>query len=117
MIGPVTRLGGRHPAKRTDAYMMRALPFSGSDAVVPAVDQIVLSPAARRLLAQENPVQLHGGRAPGHSIPMTCPVCSGEFQQVVKDNVLIDVCTRCRGVWLDPGELEALLAVPARGHR
>jgi len=30
---------------------------------------------------------------------------------VLKEGVLIDVCTQCRGVWLDRGELEKLLSL------
>jgi uncharacterized protein len=33
------------------------------------------------------------------------------MKQVQRDGVEIDVCTKCRGVWLDRGELEKLLAV------
>jgi len=39
-----------------------------------------------------------------------CPVCNAPFKEVVKDGILIDVCTRCQGVWLDRGELEKLLS-------
>ena len=39
-----------------------------------------------------------------------CPVCNSPFKEVVKDRILIDVCTRCQGVWLDRGELEKLLS-------
>ncbi|MBP2159045.1 MULTISPECIES: zf-TFIIB domain-containing protein [Asticcacaulis] len=42
---------------------------------------------------------------------MTCPVCQGSFREVMKEGVLIDVCTQCRGVWLDRGELEKLLSL------
>lgn len=40
---------------------------------------------------------------------LSCPVCSSAFREVLRDNILIDVCTQCRGVWLDRGELEKLL--------
>ena len=39
---------------------------------------------------------------------LTCPVCQGAMREVNKEGILIDVCTQCRGVWLDRGELEKL---------
>jgi Zn-finger nucleic acid-binding protein len=41
---------------------------------------------------------------------ISCPVCQAPFQESVKEGILIDTCTQCRGVWLDRGELEKLLA-------
>lgn len=41
--------------------------------------------------------------------PLDCPVCRAPFREVLTEGVLIDVCTRCNGVWLDRGELERLL--------
>jgi Zn-finger nucleic acid-binding protein len=32
------------------------------------------------------------------------------MREVEKDNVLIDVCPDCKGVWLDRGELDKLMA-------
>ena len=54
---------------------------------------------------------------------LNCPVCRAPFKEIVKHGkawqkakadivkhgVLIDVCTECRGVWLDRGELDKLL--------
>jgi len=41
---------------------------------------------------------------------MKCPVCEDvRMREVVKDDVLIDVCPDCKGVWLDRGELEKLM--------
>lgn len=48
---------------------------------------------------------------------MTCPVCQGSFREVLKEGVLIDVCTQCRGVWLDRGELEKLLSLAEASAR
>lgn len=39
---------------------------------------------------------------------LTCPVCQGAMREVNRQGVLIDVCSQCRGVWLDRGELEKL---------
>ena len=40
---------------------------------------------------------------------INCPVCQADFKEVIRDGILIDICTQCRGVWLDRGELEKLL--------
>ena len=40
---------------------------------------------------------------------MHCPVCKGEQLIVLEyQQVEVDYCTACRGVWLDAGELELL---------
>lgn len=41
---------------------------------------------------------------------MRCPLCDAGMKEVERRGVLIDVCPECRGVWLDRGELEKLLA-------
>lgn len=40
---------------------------------------------------------------------LLCPNCQTGMQEVNRNSVQIDVCTNCRGVWLDRGELEKLL--------
>lgn len=40
---------------------------------------------------------------------MYCPKCEVPMRQAKKEGVIIDVCPSCRGVWLDPGELEKIL--------
>ena len=47
------------------------------------------------------------------STGMTCPRCDGELKESVYHSVRIDVCTGCRGVWLDRGELHMLAHVEA----
>ncbi len=37
---------------------------------------------------------------------MKCPKDGSELQEREFHHVKIDVCTQCKGVWLDPGELE-----------
>ena len=39
---------------------------------------------------------------------MKCPKCGGDLQEINYQNVMIDTCTECKGVWLDHGELELL---------
>ena len=40
---------------------------------------------------------------------MICPVCNHSMVIVEHDNIEIDYCTGCRGIWFDSGELELLL--------
>lgn len=44
---------------------------------------------------------------------ISCPVCAAPFKEIFCDGVAIDICTRCKGVWLDYGELEALVTKAA----
>ena len=51
---------------------------------------------------------------------MTCPRChTAEMNEKDRSGVKIDVCPSCRGVWLDRGELDKLIAdsVAALRHR
>jgi hypothetical protein len=43
---------------------------------------------------------------------ITCPRGHGELTERSVQNVKIDVCRTCHGVWLDTGELEMILHVP-----
>ena len=40
---------------------------------------------------------------------LMCPNCNEGMQEVRRNEVHVDVCPKCRGVWLDRGELEKLL--------
>ncbi len=41
---------------------------------------------------------------------MRCPVClDTELVEHIRDGIEVDPCPRCRGLWLDRGELEKLL--------
>lgn len=42
---------------------------------------------------------------------MKCPSCSDtELVVTTRNDIEIDLCTRCRGVWLDRGELDKIVA-------
>jgi Zn-finger nucleic acid-binding protein len=41
---------------------------------------------------------------------LSCPVCSVTMETLRRENVEFDRCPNCRGVWLDRGELEKLVA-------
>jgi hypothetical protein len=44
---------------------------------------------------------------------MKCPKCGSDLQEINYQNVIIDRCDECKGIWLDYGELGILV----RGHR
>lgn len=41
---------------------------------------------------------------------MNCPVCAVPLVMSERQNVEIDYCPQCRGVWLDRGELDKIIA-------
>jgi Zn-finger nucleic acid-binding protein len=42
---------------------------------------------------------------------MTCPRCNAaSLVELDRSGIAIDRCTRCRGIWLDRGELDKLIA-------
>jgi uncharacterized protein len=40
---------------------------------------------------------------------MKCPACGGELVELERSGVRVDACRRCRGVWLDRGELDHII--------
>lgn len=46
---------------------------------------------------------------------MKCPIDETELQMTERQGVEIDYCPKCRGVWLDRGELDKIIdkATPA----
>jgi acetyl-CoA carboxylase beta subunit len=40
---------------------------------------------------------------------MKCPKCGHDLEEKTYEDVMIDECDNCKGVWLDHGELELLL--------
>lgn len=75
------------------------------------------------------------GQAPAYARGVMCPKCQGFLRTVERQGLRIEQCDRCRGIFLDHGELEQLLAAeqhyyaapphrahtdsprPYRGHR
>ncbi len=44
---------------------------------------------------------------------LTCPKCRGDMRSYERNGVVVDQCGDCRGIFLDRGELEALLDAEA----
>jgi uncharacterized protein len=40
---------------------------------------------------------------------MNCPVCNIDLVMADRNGVEIDYCPKCRGVWLDRGELDKII--------
>jgi Zn-finger nucleic acid-binding protein len=40
---------------------------------------------------------------------MKCPIDNTELQMTERQNIEIDYCPTCRGVWLDRGELDKII--------
>ncbi len=40
---------------------------------------------------------------------MKCPKCGSDLQEINYQNVVIDRCIECKGIWLDKGELNLLI--------
>ena len=40
---------------------------------------------------------------------MNCPLCDVDLQMTERQGIEIDYCPKCRGVWLDRGELDKII--------
>jgi len=47
---------------------------------------------------------------------LNCLTCQTTLEQRQEHGVTVDYCPECGGVWLDPGELEALTGHSSHGH-
>jgi Zn-finger nucleic acid-binding protein len=47
---------------------------------------------------------------------MKCPLCAVDLNLTERSGVEIDYCPKCRGVWLDRGELDKIIALSAPGR-
>lgn len=39
---------------------------------------------------------------------LLCPRCRVEMKKLIKNKVIIDVCKKCGGMWVDAGEIDKL---------
>ena len=57
-----------------------------------------------------------GGATPGAG-KRTCPRCQVELTESSVGDVEVDVCRKCRGIWLDEGELSRVVEQYKAGRR
>ena len=70
-------------------------------------EQEALEKTRQRIAAEESET---------NKIPlMRCPKCGGKLEEHIFNEIKIDRCNGCRGVWLDPGELERVTSKESRG--
>lgn len=43
------------------------------------------------------------------TVRLPCPACSGKLAALPFEDIALDVCEQCKGLWLDKGELDAAL--------
>ncbi|MEX1254946.1 MAG: zf-TFIIB domain-containing protein [Dehalococcoidia bacterium] len=48
---------------------------------------------------------------------MRCPLCDVSMKEIDRRGVEVDICPECKGVWLDRGELDKLLAAAPQYER
>lgn len=63
--------------------------------------------ALREKLNQERETKKHDHKTSEHW--MKCPKCGGELVELGFEDVMIDKCKGCRGIFFDAGELELLI--------
>ena len=62
-------------------------------------------------LLEKMKAKLDAEDAPNSKLKDKCPVntCQGNLKEVDFENIKIDVCEKCGGVWLDAGELNQVI--------
>lgn len=45
---------------------------------------------------------------------MDCPKCVGKLEKKKIENIEVDVCSVCEGIWFDAGELEAVIKADSK---
>jgi len=58
-------------------------------------------------LIEKMKAKLNSENAP--ATEMKCPKCDGNLVETNYENIKIDVCNNCTGVWLDAGELAQIV--------
>ena len=71
-------------------------------------EQDALEKTRRRLAVED-------GEQHQQAVFTRCPKCGEQVEQVIFQDITVDRCSGCQGVWLEPGELERLTSKESRG--
>lgn len=71
-------------------------------------DEYFLKLDAELIKAHRARLDAERQRAEQHATLNKCPKCGADLKPTKHGHIMIDVCTGCKGVWLDPGELEMI---------
>ena len=66
-------------------------------------DRELINKLKEQLQKLDKPSELH------------CPKCSGLMETYAFHEIILDRCLKCGGIWLDKGELEAIIRKITRG--
>ena len=50
-------------------------------------------------------------------VTLRCPRCRVKMDKIEKENVVIDVCPSCNGMWLDDNEMEKIVEIGKKGDK
>ncbi|MBI5389074.1 zf-TFIIB domain-containing protein [Candidatus Woesearchaeota archaeon] len=48
---------------------------------------------------------------------LVCPRCNVNMKKLKRESIIIDVCHKCNGMWLDDGEIEKLAVMARKGGK
>ena len=48
---------------------------------------------------------------------LECPKCKTKMRKIKKHDVIIDVCNKCKGMWLDDNEINKLIELTKDGKK
>ena len=48
---------------------------------------------------------------------MDCPVCGERLKEIDRSGVMVDICPSCKGIWLDRGEIDKIMAAQGKEER
>jgi hypothetical protein len=71
-------------------------------------EQESLAKVRQRLLKEEQEQKKEAAH-------MRCPKCGEALEEITFQGIQVDRCTACKGVWLDPGELEQVTTRETQG--